>query len=73
MDPFHPQDKEVKKTYYEGGWAPYTELRNGQYPEAVLSAIVRDLSQINPHIELDVQSRALVEKCKLEGISHKID
>jgi hypothetical protein len=46
---------------YEGGWAPYAELKNSQYLETTLNEIVYDLVLLNPRIELDEYSDSLMK------------
>ena len=47
--------------HYEGGWAPYTELPNSQYPEFTLANLVKELSKLNPRIELDEPAKELLK------------
>jgi len=47
-----------------GGWGETISLANGAYKEEDLADIAKRLQQMNPRIELDEYSRALIKKYK---------
>jgi hypothetical protein len=54
--------------HYKGGWAPYTELNNSQYPERTLANIVYDIVHLNPRIELDEHTKSLMKRYRSEAL-----